>query len=174
LTFNTTSLPLHRALRSKCVLERQPLRSLGEDKRYVLVTPEVDALLDGHIAFGLFPSPAAERLIAEFAAGWQMTASRKFTKRKPDVEQIVGYDEVWALCPRRPPPGWRILGRFYEPGTFIGLRAFEKRWLAKNYATACQWMIDEWNEIFRQQPPYRANSTQDYVTGLCKDVDENE
>jgi hypothetical protein len=163
---------LWRALRTKRILERVPLRSLDEEKRYVLVTPEVDALLDGHVAYGLFPASETERLIASFVAGWQVTVSRKITKRKPDVEQIVGHDEVWALCPRRPPPGWRVLGRFYDAATFIGLRAFDKHWLAKNYAVAGQLVTDDWTEIFGAQPPHRATNSEEYVGGLVKNVDE--
>lgn len=153
---------------------RLPSRSLGEDKRYVLVTPEVDALLDGHVAYGDFPAPEAERLIATFSAGWQVSVSRKITKRKPDVEQIVGHDEVWALCPRRPPPGWRILGRLHDSGVFIGIRAFEKHWLARNYGVACAWVIDEWNELLMGEAPYRATDSREYLGGVTKDVDEKD
>lgn len=154
---------------------REPLRPLApSSSRHVLVIPEIDALLDGHLAFGNFPAPEADRLIASFVAGWLVTASRKITKRKPDVEQIVGEDEVWALCPRRPPPGWRILGRFFDPGVFIGLRAFDKHWLARNYKTGSALVIEDWKEIFGDKEPYRAQSIDLYVTGLVRDVDETE
>jgi hypothetical protein len=98
LTFNTTSLPLARALREKTLLERVPLKPVGEAKRYILVTPEIAALLDGRALFGAFPSLAAEKLIGRFSAGYLVTVSRKVTRLKPDIERIVGFEEVWALC----------------------------------------------------------------------------
>jgi hypothetical protein len=179
LTFSTTSLHLRRAPRRKRLLIREPLRPLaaGLSKRCILVAPNVDALLDG-ASDALFPTYDAERLFAEFSAGWLVTVSRQMAKRKygqaPQIAQVVNHDEVWALCPRKPPPGWRILGRFYAKGIFVGLRAFDKDWLARRYETACPWVIDEWNEIFPGREPHRAATTEEYVSGLIRDVDEKE
>jgi hypothetical protein len=172
LTFNTTSLPLLEALQKKLLLEREPLRSLGDFKRHVLLDPRIDALLDGHVAFGVFPATSAERLIAEFSAGWLLRVSRKRTKWRPNLEQLEGYDEVWALCPRRPPPGWRILGRFYDKDVFVGLRAWDKGVLYSRYAEAAQEVIEDWNELFGNQPPHRGQGIGDYVSPVWEDIDE--
>jgi hypothetical protein len=174
LTFNTTSLPLRRALRDKWLLERAPLRPLGVDqKRYLLVTPEIDALLDGHVLFGVFPDVSAEHLIGKFVAGQLLTVSRRITKAKPDIEQIVGANEVWALCPRRPPPGWRILGRWHKQCVFVALRAWEKGRLFRNYSQAAQEVIDDWQHLIGREPVHTGTSVEVYVGGVFRDVDQD-
>jgi hypothetical protein len=174
LTFNTTSLLLKRALRDGKLLERAPLRPLGSDqKRYLLVTPEIDALLDGHVLFGVFPDVSAEKLIGKFVAGHLMTVSRKVTRAKPDIEQIVGANEVWALCPRLPRPGWRILGRWHKQGIFVALRPWEKGRLFRNYSQAAQEVIDDWQHLLGAEPVHTGASPEDYVGGVFRDVDED-
>jgi hypothetical protein len=172
LTFNTTSLPLERVLRRKLLLVREPLRPLGDQKRFVLVTPQIDALFDGHIEYGLFPDVSAETLVGIFSAGYLVTVSRKFTKKKPDLEQVVGYDEVWAVCPRKPQPGWRLLGRFYDQDIFVALRAWEKGKLFGSYPQAAQEIIQDWNELFGAQEPHRGQDVGDYLSGVFRDVDQ--
>ena len=175
MTFNTTSLPLWAALRAKRVIERLPLRPLGEQKRFLLVAPQVDALLDGHINYGLFPSVSADKLIAVYEAGQLLLVSRKKTKRKPDLEQIEGHDQVWALCARTPQPGWRLLGRFYDKDTLVALRAWDKRWLFSHYDEAATTVIADWHELFGpQQRPHAGTNVSDYVSGVFRDVDETE
>jgi hypothetical protein len=174
LTFNTTSLRLMRALRDGKLLERAPLRPLGsEQKRHLLVTPEINNLLDGRAQFGEFPDVDAEHLIGRFVAGYLLTVSRQKTKAKPDIEQIVGPVEVWALCLRRPRPGWRILGRWHKQGVFIALRAWEKGKLAQNYSKAAQEVIDDWRRLLREEPVHTGASVEDYVGGVHRDVDED-
>jgi hypothetical protein len=172
LTFNTTSLPLWRAIQGKRLLERVPLKRLGESKRYVLLDPRIDALLDGHIDYGDFPAWAAERLIAEFSAGWLVKVSRKKTKLRPAIERLEGHNEVWALCARKPIPGWRILGRFYDKDVFVGLRAWDKRVLFSRYAQAAQEVIDDWNDLFGAQPPHGGPTVGDYLSMQYEDLDE--
>jgi hypothetical protein len=172
LTFNTTSLPLARALREKTLLERAPLKPVGESKRHILVTPKLVALLDGQTLFGAFPSLAAEKLIGRFSAGYLVTVSRKVTRLKPDIERIIGFDEVWALCARTPRPGWRILGRFYERDLFVALRAWEKNNLMTKYPQAAREVIDDWQRLFGPKAPHRGGSVSDYLSGVIRDVDE--
>jgi hypothetical protein len=173
LTFNTTSLPLVRALREKTLLERIPLKPVGEAKRYILVTPEIAALLDGRALFGAFPSLAAEKLIGRFSAGYLVTVSRKVTRLKPDIERIVGFEEVWALCVRTPRPGWRILGRFYERDVFVALRPWEKNHLITKYPEAAREVIDDWQRLFGPRVvPQRSGSVNEYLSGVVRDVDE--
>jgi len=128
--------------------------------------------LDGHVLLGVFPDVGAETLIGKFSAGWLVTVSRKITKRRPDVEQIEGYDEVWALCARKPPPGWRVLGRFYEKDVFVALRPWAKRDLFGKYPQAAQEVVDDWAELFGAQHPHRGNALGDYLSGVFEDVDK--
>jgi hypothetical protein len=164
---------LGHALQKGALLERKPLRPLGEQKRHVLITPEIDALLDGRAQFGKFPTVECERLIAKFSAGWLVTVSRRINRERPDIERIEGCEEVWALCPRKPRPGWRILGRFYEKDVFIGLRAWDKHDLHGSYPRAAAEVIEGWNSLFGTQPPHSGVEIGDYLSQVFKDVDDN-
>jgi hypothetical protein len=158
-------------LRAKGLIERTALRSSGGSKRYILLDPRIHALLDGHTSFGAFPAVEAEKLVAQFSAGWLMRVSRKKTKQKPDIERLEGFDEVWALCLRKPRPGWRILGRFYEKDVFIGLRAWDKNVLFARYAQAAQEVIEDWIELFGARSPLKGDSVDDYLSPVCRDID---
>lgn len=149
------------------------MRSLGDEKRRLLVVPQIDAILDGHVYHGLFPATETERLVGVFSAGQLVTVSRKFTKKKPDVEQIVGLQEVWALCARRPKPGWRLLGRWFAKDVFIALRAWDKTELFGKYPAAGQDVIDDWMELFGNQPAHSGPNVGDYLGGVFRDVDES-
>jgi hypothetical protein len=151
---------------------REPLRPVDEQKRHLLVTPEIDVLLDGHVLYGVFPSVAAETLIGIYSAGYVLTVTRRMPKKneKPDLEQVVGQDEVWALCVRRPKPGWRILGRWYDKGVFVALRAWDRHRLAGHYPAACQEVIGDWQHEFGGQPVHRGNSIDDYLGGVFNEL----
>lgn len=170
MTFNTTSLPLRRALREHRLLVREPMkpRIPVTEERYLLVNPEIDAMLDGHIHRGNFPALASERLVGIFSAGHLLTVTRRMPRKKerPELEQIVGHDEVWALCVRLPVPGWRLLGRWYDKNVFVALRAWDKHKLAKHYPEAAADVIEEWQHEFGAQPVHRGNVLQDYVGGV--------
>ena len=173
LTFKTTSLPLFRTLRVGGPLkEYTPFKPFGEQKRWLLVTPEVEDLLKGRASRGLFPHVNAELLIGRYAAGHLVTVSRQLTEERPNLEQLVGFDEVWALCPRIPRPGWRILGRFYERDVLVLLRPWEKAKLAGHYPEAAAQVISDWERIFGDQPPHRGSDIADYLSGVLKNVDE--
>jgi hypothetical protein len=176
LTFNTTSLPLALALKNGLLLQRKPRRPRpgASEIRTLLVTPDIDALLDGRVDYGVFPDVATESLIADFSAGWLVTVSRKKTKRKPTLERLDGFDEVWALCPRVPRPGWRLLGRFYEKDVLVLLRAWPKEGLFSAYAAAAAEVIEAWNEMLGGQAPHRGNEVGDYLSGVLRDVDQQD
>jgi hypothetical protein len=175
LTFNTTSLPLFRAIKDKRILLREPLRPRLPvvEERHLLVTPEIDAMLDGFLHKGLFPAVPAEILIGIFSAGQLLVATRRMPRKKeaPDLEQIVnGQDEVWALCIRRPRPGWRLLGRWYERNQFVALRAWDKHRLAGHYAQAVEQVTKDWEAEFGTQQPHRGNELRNYVGGVINEL----
>jgi hypothetical protein len=129
-------------------------------------------MLDGHTHFGVFPAPAAEILIGIYSAGHRLTVTRRLPRKKerPDLEQIVGYDEVWGLCIRRPPPGWRLLGRWFDRNVFIALRAWDKHRLAGHYEEAAADVIAEWGHELGAQPVHRGNTLDDYVGGVLNEL----
>jgi hypothetical protein len=143
----------------------------------VLVTPEIDAMLDGHLHFGDFPQFEADRLIAVFSANWLVTVSkrkadsRKIKRPQPDLERLEGFDEVFALCARKPAPGWRILGRFYEQGVFVATRAWDKKVLFSRYSAAAQEVIEDWDDLFGDQEVHRSDDWSGYIGEAHNDVD---
>ena len=172
LTFNPTFLSLKRAEKSGALLRRPPERPQLEDhKREFFFHPELAALFKGGSS-RQFPAPAWERLIGTFCAGWSLTVSFEFTKKKPDMERLASFDEVWALCPRKPKPGWRVFGRFVQPGCFVALSAWPKVELFERYDEAAADVISRWREIFGEQEPYRGRLASDYLTGVCRNVDQ--
>ncbi|WP_439399187.1 hypothetical protein ACRQ5Q_17570 [Bradyrhizobium sp. PMVTL-01] len=176
MTFNTTPLPLDVVTAgSGKLITRKPLRPLDNSVRRIYVTQEVADLLDGKTARGLFPNLEAERLIAVFCAGHFLRVSRKKNDDRPDLERLEGFDEVWALCPRKPKPGWRLLGRFIDKDRLILLRAYDKHQLAKNYDKATKEVIGDWEVILgAAQQPFRGTELSDYLSGVYRDVDVKE
>jgi hypothetical protein len=137
-----------------------------------LVTPAIEDLLTGRTLSGIFPDVNTELLIGRYAAGHLLTVSREKTDKKPDLEQLVGCNEVWALCPRVPRPGWRILGRFYEKDVLVLLRPWEKKKLFGHYPEAASEIEADWIKIFGNRATHTGNDIGDYLSGVFKDVDE--
>ena len=90
------------------------------------------------------------------------------------MEKLEIVDEVWALCFRSPPPGWRLLGRFLEPMVFVGLRLYERHELGtrEKYTAKANEVINDWSQTFGPIPPFRAANLGSYVDGVFRDVDE--
>lgn len=175
MTFNTTTLPLDGSQTGAIKLfARKPLKPLADQVRRLYVTKEVSDLLDGKTRFGEFPNVDAERLIGIFCAGYLLRISRKKNDDAPDLERLEGYDEVWSLCPRKPKPGWRLLGRFLEKDRLVLFRAWDKHQLARNYERAAKEVIEDWERKFDKASPLRGTELSDYVSGVVRDVDVKE
>jgi hypothetical protein len=174
LTFNTTFLSLERALRDGALVRREPVRPQADGSiRTIFVRHELMAMLDGD-APGHFPAVEWEVAIRTFCVGALLTVSFKRNKLRPDIERLGDYDEVWAICARKPKPGWRLLGRFLQPDCFIGLEALPKGVLANRYDEAAADVTRRWGEIFGSQAPWRGNRPGDYMTGALHDLDAHD
>lgn len=166
-------------------IPREALRPIGDPKRMLLVTQDIADLLDGKkIEIG-FPDTTAEYVVGNFLSGMRVLVSRHwkslpkaFKKRffPLDLERLEdtdGVDEVWALCFRKPRPGWRLLGRFLERDVFVALAAYDRHDLApeSNYAARARDTMAEWTN--RGLPePLRGTNVDDYLGGIYLDVDE--
>jgi hypothetical protein len=75
--------------------------------------------------------------------------------------------------PRRPPPGWRILGRWHKLGVFIALRAWEKGRLIANYSMAAQEVIDDWQRLLSTERAHTGKNVEDYLGPGARDVDQD-
>jgi hypothetical protein len=156
------------------LFSRKPLKQIEEHVRRLYVTQEISDLLDGKTKFGVFPDHQSEILIGIFCAGHLLRISRKKNNQLPDLERLEGYHEVWSLCPRRPKPGWRLLGRFLEKNRLVLFRAWDKNQLARKYDFAAKQVIEDWEKKFGAASPCTGPDLSDYVSGVIKDVDVKE
>jgi hypothetical protein len=161
---------LERALRDGALVRREPVRPLiSESRRRLFVRPELVDLLNG-VPPGRFPDWECEKLIGRFCAGYLITVSFGRQDDGADMKRWEGFDEVWALCPRRPRPGWRVLGRFVQPGVFVALSAWDRHDLHNRFDEAARDMIHRWRDVFGLQDPYRGSDHADYLTGVSSYV----
>ena len=173
MTFNTTFIPIER-LKEQGFVEYESPKPRIDRKRRIFVAPEIGALLNGDGAIdAMFPSVEAERVLSSFIAGYLVTLSRKGTKC--DLEQLIGLDEVWALCFRKPRPGWRLFGRFVAQDVLVLTKAYDRHELGRkaNYHILAEAVIAEWESRFSDVPPYRASEITGYLTGEVRNVDED-
>jgi hypothetical protein len=162
---------MKRVLRSGFVL-RNALRPVADPIRHLLLLPEIDAALDG--ANVKFPHVAADEVVARFVRGHFISVSRR-SAPKVDLEQLEGLDDVWALCFRRPRPGWRIFGRFLEQDVFVGLQLHDRIFLGfkAHYDEVAATIPDDWTRSLERIDPLRATDLNAYLSGSnYRDVDE--
>jgi hypothetical protein len=148
---------------------------VAEPERGILVTSEIKAIIAGDPPVQGFPHLCANLIIGRFIEGHYLLISRKSAK-DCDLEQLEDVDEVWALCFRKPRPGWRLLGRFIERNTFIGLRLCDRKELGfrPNYEREAASVIEDWITCFGSNDPLRGVDFGQYVGGHYKDVDKEE
>lgn len=154
------------------IVERKPIRSVGGAVRRLSVSTEVADLLDGRAHPYSFPALEAERMIGIFCAGHYITISRKKSNLRPDLEMLEGYDEVWSFCLRRPVPGWRLLGRFYQKDHLVLLKGWDKSQLAKQYDKAAADVIDDWRALTGTGVAHSGEWYSGYLGGVIRDADE--
>ena len=143
------------------------------------MTEEIAGILDGTAQLPRFPEVTADVLTTRYIAGHYMTVSeqKKVWKKGegPLLERLVEVDEVWAICFRKPPPGWRLLGRFLDKDVFVGLRFIDKPDLAGRYKEVSAEVVGVWDEHFDFEP-IRSASLDDYIghTWVNKDEEDAE
>lgn len=134
----------------------------------------MDAVLDGRPRKAHFPAAEADAVMGRFIAGHFITVGRR---RETDAhfKLLEGVDEVWALCFRKPRPGWRVLGRFLEPDVFVGLREADRHELVgRRYAELASEVVQQWQLRFGPLEPFRSDDLTAYLTGLVRDVDRKD
>ncbi len=144
--------------------------------RHLLVTPEIADHLDGKHSNMGFPDAEADHVIGYYLAGYVVrTALTYKEKANPELERLDGLiDDVWAMCFRKPRPGWRLLGRFIEKGTFIGLRTLPRSTLGnpEKYFLAAHQVIADWEAMLGAVVPLRARTIEEYLGGVWIDAND--
>lgn len=174
MTSNATSLDLS-VIEAAGFREWKPVTSVTQVRR-VFVTDEIRGLLDGTDKRGGFAPNAGTRLVERFLAGHLINVSRKIGKKRPDLEQIEGVDELWALCFRTLKPGWRIFGRFMHQDVLVLMSPVDRIDLGSisQYTATAKAIAKEWNDKFPMLEPLRAGTVGDYLTGVWRDLDDDD
>lgn len=117
LTFNTTSPCYLLAKRAGFCWPPEPYRPFRRRVRGLFVAPALSPLLEGNTAdFGFAPA-GTNALLAKFVEGGLITVSRR-RECEAELKQMQDVDELWTICVRMPPPGWRLIGRFMDKDCF--------------------------------------------------------
>lgn len=151
---------------------RVPLRP-GEAKRQIWAAPAVYELLKGEKPDSGFPDLEADGFIGTFSKGYLVDASRR-PKSKARFKWLCGVEQVWVLSFRKPPPGWRILGRFAQKNMFIAMAVFEREQLDDmvTYTARAKDMIVQWEELFPGVDPHSGSSFGDFLGEMHRNDDE--
>jgi hypothetical protein len=149
---------------------------VAANRRELYVTPTIADLLNGGTPSLGFPHVGADQLVARYIAGFLVTVAVPYKpKCLADLERLDDVDEVWALCFRRPRPGWRLLGRFLWREKFIGLRLYDRHELpGKVYGESAEAVTKDWEAMFENEEPLRGSVASDYLDPVIVDVNEKE
>lgn len=154
-----------------------PRRDGPELKRWLYVTEGISSTLDGTNDTPHFRDVPADVQNTRYSTGHLIKVSeqkKEWGRNKgPHLERIHGADEVWAMCFRTPPPGWRLFGRFLCKDVFVGLVFLEKFDVVKRYEEVGGRVIEEWEKLFNV-PPLRSLSLDDYIGHVWMNIDEEE
>jgi hypothetical protein len=155
-------------------VERIPLRPVAEPRRSLLLKPEINDVLDGTDVRTGFPHIEADKVVGRFITGHLLCVTRKSAK-DADLEQLEDVDDVWALCFRKPRPGYRLLGRFLARDMFVGFRLYDRHTLdgKKVYSARAAEIIDSWKRDFGSLNPLRSKDLSAYLGGVVRDVDQD-
>lgn len=151
--------------------EYQPPKPMPVGRK-LLVTQELHSLLRTPDTKLMFPSYQAEVILSRFCAGYYLGGSLKSAK-DCDIERLENIGEVWAICLRKPRPGWRLFGRFAQRDVFVATAAYDRHELAgANYAAKALDAIFTLNKEFPQVPEHIGGMLSDYMSGPIYDMDE--
>lgn len=119
----------------------------------------------------MFPSIEAEKVLTAFYAGYALNGSLRSAKGC-EIERLENVGEIWALCFRKPPPGWRLFGKFIERDVFVASAVYDRHQLAgSNYSRLANAAISDLNSRFPQLATHSGVTLGDYMTGPIMDLD---
>lgn len=155
------------------LVEHQLLRPLDvrDQKRWLLVTKDIDALLSGHTD-PAFPSHEADALIGRYCKGLIVSITRK-TAGKADFKKLNDHDEAWVMLLNGPGEGWRLFGRFARKNVFVGLACWARGQCVpwSMYQQRAVDMIVDWQARFAADP-LRSEKYSDFLSDPFYDKDE--
>jgi hypothetical protein len=122
---------------------------------------------------------AGDLIVSDYLSGMTVNVSMLRRKRRREdslvhLEKIVGANEIWALCVRKPVPGWRFFGRFIDKNVLVLITAYDKAERGENYASECQRVEEVWNRCLPGAAVLQGNSISDYLSGPYYDTDNKQ
>jgi hypothetical protein len=143
-------------------------------KRELWVPRQIRSVIAGHVEGAGFPDHVADALIKNYVAGYFITGSMlgNPSGKKPDLERLLGHDEIWVFCFRKPQQQqWRLFGRFLRRNVFVGVRLHHRGELGgKNYNLCAMGALADWNAISGNTEPLKGTELKDYVSEPCRDL----
>jgi hypothetical protein len=143
--------------------------------RQLWVLPAVRDVLDGTARPSGFPSQDADTVTHAFVRGLFLfvSLSGDRSKRRPDMERLAGDDDVWVMCFRKPPPGWRLFGCFAEKDVFVGVDIRDRHELrGRNYSVVAKAAFQTCEGLLHPREPLKGIDITDYLSGPIRNVDE--
>ncbi|HVU31400.1 MAG TPA: hypothetical protein VHE36_13465 [Sphingomicrobium sp.] len=138
-----------------------------DKKRWLYVTPEIDALLSGSgPSEAGFPSVFARDEINRFCRGWVWSVTSQRNKKvTADLKKMEGHDEAWVFVFPKPRPGWRLFRRFYSRDIFVGLVCKDRHECEPDaaYQQHAIEMIARWQQLIPGEP-LRGRFFEDYLS----------
>jgi len=165
------------AIKGGRLIERQPLRPMGNPRRRLLLTPQIADFLDGQVEGSDFPRWPADAVVSRYIGGYIICVSLQGKSASYiDLERLQGVDEVWTLCFRSPKPGWRLLGRFAARDQFIGLRLYNRFEIntRPKYEAAAAQVIADWHGVLGSDEPIRKSTIDDYLSGTIRNANQDQ
>lgn len=152
------------------LLPREALKP-GDIKRQIWASNDVFELLKGlKNPDAGFPALPTDTLIGRFWRGWIVGVSRK-ENSKAEFKWLKWHDDVWVLSFRKPPPGWRIFGRFARKNVFVAMVYYEREVLSDMvvYNEKAAEIPALWDAKFPGVAPYTASTCEDYLGSMVNE-----
>ncbi|WP_162239267.1 hypothetical protein [Methylobacterium sp. Leaf100] len=146
-----------------------------DDGNQIWVLPWMLSILDGQSAAIGFSDRHADAQNSLIIHGYYFRVSLAGdSSKKPDVERLRDLSEAWTICYRKPKPGWRLFGRLYARGLFIGtdMRDRHDVGTTKAYTAAAIAAVGDLERRLPGIPPCQGNEVGDYFLGLASNVDK--
>jgi hypothetical protein len=162
LTYNATSPNIKLVEDAGFAAPRLPNLTVfepGSVKRLVLVSEEVNRVLDGTEAPVDLAIVQAQRVVSRFMLGLYIPVARGMNDKKALLKQMEHVPELWTICLRNQAPGVRIIGRFVEHDFFVGLKAPHRNQLVASFQPA----LDMWNQKLSHVPFVQSPNLDDYL-----------
>jgi hypothetical protein len=122
-------------------------------KRQLWVTPEIANVLDGNKPSTGFPHVTADAIVTRIVAGHSVNVTSRREKTGTTFKRFSEAEGVWSVIFPKPPPGFRLLGRFVEKDLFVGLNLQSRDDLGgSRYAAEISRTAEAWNALIPAVP----------------------